>query len=142
MRPHAGRATGPAVGGASRQESFWPVMSVGERGASGSAWSKVVTGGIQVRFPSESRRKPVLIDCPARRSGRQGPASEISLQWPRDGVKGRPPLQFDLLEICQPPIRRFAARPTSPIYFLPLPNGSSYTVLTTKTGVRLKPSGA
>src|SRR5258708_3840292 len=138
MRPHAGRATGREVGRAARQVSK-PVIFVAE--VTFGDWSKDATGVNQVRFPLESRRRPVLIDCPARRSGRQGPASEISLQWPRDGVKGRPPLQFDVLEVCQPPIRRFAARPTSPIYFLPLPKGNSYTVLTTKTCLRLKSSG-
>src|SRR2546425_8283452 len=141
MWPQAGRATGPAVGRASRQESFWPVMLVGERGISGSAWSKDVTGVNQVRFPLESRCRPVLIDCPDRRSGRQGPASEISLQCPSDGVKGRPPLQLDVFEICQPPITRSIARLTLSIYFLPLPKGNSYTVLTTKTCLRLKSSG-
>src|SRR5260370_32500478 len=128
MWPQAGRANTPAVGRARGQVSI-PVRSVFEN----VAWLKDATGVNHVRFPLESRCRPVLNDCPGSKSGRHGPASEMLPHSPMVGVNGKPLLQFAVFEICQPPIRRFAARLTSPINFLPFPMGSSYTVFTTKT---------
>src|SRR5579864_9479313 len=132
MRPQAGRPNGPAVGRAVRQLSLVPLMSVAEI-TSGNAWLREPTGVNQVRLPLASRRDPVLNDWPGSRSGRQGPASEICQHSPMVGVKGKPPLQFVVFEICHPPTSRFMARLASLMNFLPRPTGSSYTVLSTKT---------
>src|SRR6266852_3602924 len=120
MWPQAGRANTPAVGRARGQVST-PVRSVFEN----VAWLKDATGVNQVRFPPESRCRPVLNDFPGGRSGRHGPASEMLPHSPMVGVNGKPPLQFVVFEIRQPPIRRSAARLMPPIYFLPLPTGNS-----------------
>src|SRR5260370_39476130 len=102
-------------------------MSVGESLISGSARSKDVTGVNQVRFPLESRCKPVLIDFPGSRSGRQAPASETSLQGPREGVKGKPPPQSEVFGICQPPTKGSGITPEAPTTCLRLPTGDTYT---------------
>src|SRR5262249_55515446 len=74
-------------------------------------------------------------------SGRQGPASEILPHSPIVGVHGKPPLQLVVLLICHPPMIRSVARPALPRNRFPRPNGSSYTVLSTKTCVRVNGSG-
>src|ERR1700730_84788 len=74
-------------------------------------------------------------------SGRQTPASCSAPHSPKLGVQGKPLLQLVVLLSCHPPTTESMARLEPPIYFLPFPNGNSYTVLNTNTWLRLKSTG-
>src|SRR5436853_6548405 len=135
MVPQAGRAYGPELVPARLH------TSVPTGNALGSTMRGTGVKKVRVWFTGSSGPTPNFIE-PFALFGRHGPLP--SKKAPHSlilGVHGRPLLQLVVLLTCQPPITRSLARPTPLKYDFPFPKGSSYTVLSTQTWLRLKSTG-